>query len=56
MSWKSAGVQREKRFSTLFLRVIPYGERLRKQFVEGVKSEPPSAPKSAPVPSDTVNK
>jgi prepilin-type N-terminal cleavage/methylation domain-containing protein len=35
MSWKSAGVQREKRFSTLLLREIPFGERLRKQFVEG---------------------
>lgn len=39
MSWKSAGVQRERRFSTLLLREISFGERLRKRFVEGVKSE-----------------
>jgi prepilin-type N-terminal cleavage/methylation domain-containing protein len=44
MSWKSAGVQREKRFSTLLLREIPFGERLRKRFVEGVKPEAQKVP------------
>ena len=35
MSWKSAGVQREKRFTTILLREVPFGERLRRRFVEG---------------------
>jgi prepilin-type N-terminal cleavage/methylation domain-containing protein len=54
MSWKSAGVQREKRFSTLLLREVQFGERLRKQFVEGNKSglapaaDPPPTPTTAP--------
>lgn len=34
MTWKSAGIQREKRFTTLLLREIPFGERLRKRLVE----------------------
>lgn len=51
MSWKSAGVQREKRFSTILLREIPFGERLRKQFVEGV---PPKAAEAAPRPASAA--
>ena len=35
MSWSSAGVRREKRFRTLLVREIPFGERLRRRFVEG---------------------
>jgi len=35
IAWKSAGVQREKRFTTLLLREVPFGERLRRRFVEG---------------------
>jgi len=50
MTWTSAGVQREKRFSTLLLREIPFGERLRKQFVEGVKPESQKAPPPAAAP------
>jgi prepilin-type N-terminal cleavage/methylation domain-containing protein len=52
MSWKSAGVQREKRFSTLLLREIPFGERLRKRFVEGVKDET----RKVPLPEDAPKK
>jgi hypothetical protein len=52
MTWSSAGVQREKRFSTLLLREISYGERLRRRFVEGVKDET----KKAPVPDDAPKK
>ena len=45
MSWKSQGVQRDKRFTTLLLREIPFGERLRRQFVEGdTKSFEPASP------------
>lgn len=48
MSWQSGGVRRERRIQTLLLREIPFGERLRRQFVEGEK--PPPAP-PAPVSS-----
>lgn len=34
LSWKTAGVRRQKRFTTLLVREIPFGERLRRQFVE----------------------
>jgi prepilin-type N-terminal cleavage/methylation domain-containing protein len=56
MSWQSAGIRRERRFSTILLREIPFGERLRKQFVEGVKATaktPPilDAPPASAAPS-----
>lgn len=35
MRWRSGGVQREKRFTTLLLRELSFGERLRRRFVEG---------------------
>lgn len=35
LSWKSGGVQRETRFTTILLREVPFGERLRRRFVEG---------------------
>lgn len=44
MTWKSAGVKREKRFTTLLLREIPFGERLRRRFVEGGAASAPPAP------------
>lgn len=49
LAWKSAGVQREKRFTTLLLREVPFGERLRRRFVEGERasSAAPSAPTSS---------
>ena len=34
MKWKSSGVQRTRRFTTIMLREIPFGERMRRQFVE----------------------
>jgi Prokaryotic N-terminal methylation motif len=36
LSWKAAGVKREMRFTTLLVREIPFGERLRRRFVEGL--------------------
>jgi len=50
MSWKSAGVQREKRFTTILLREIPFGERMRRRFVE---NEPVPAPAAAATPAPT---
>jgi hypothetical protein len=35
MRWKSSGVQRKRRFTTIVLREIPFGERMRRLFVEG---------------------
>jgi hypothetical protein len=46
MTWKSAGVKREERFTLVLLREIPFGERLRKQFVEGTKPEAQTIPPS----------
>jgi len=43
MRWRSAGATRRRRFTTLLLREIPFGERLRLQFVEdrpGPESDP----------------
>lgn len=34
MSWKSAGATKQKKFTTLLTREIPFSERLRRQFVE----------------------
>lgn len=45
LSWKSAGVQREKRFTTILLREVPFGERLRRRFVEGEEDALSSARK-----------
>ncbi len=36
--WKSRGRQRTKRFTTLLLRELPFGESLRMRFVEGLRS------------------
>lgn len=57
MRWKSGGVQREQRFTTLLLREIPFGERLRRRFVlndtrafesaaEGGAADAPATPPS----------
>lgn len=35
LTWKSGGVQRDTRFTTILLREIPFGERLRRRFVDG---------------------
>lgn len=39
MTWKSAGVRRSKKFSTILLRQISFGERLRREFVQRASSE-----------------
>lgn len=44
LRWSSAGVEREKLFTTLLLRQIPFGERLRRRFVEGLQPKPEAAP------------
>lgn len=46
LRWQAAGVQRTKKFSTLMLRQIPFGERLRREFVEGVAPSKPDVPGS----------
>jgi len=42
ISWASGGTTRRKQFTTLMLREVPFGERLRQRFVEG------KAPAKAP--------
>lgn len=39
MSWNSAGVRRAITFSTILVREVPFGERLRRRFVEGQKPQ-----------------
>jgi hypothetical protein len=48
LSWKSGGVQREKRFTTILLREVPFGERLRRRFVDGDKQALESPREAAP--------
>lgn len=50
LRWQSAGVEREKVFTTLLLREVPFGERLRRRFVEGTPQKPEAAPQ---IPSGT---
>ncbi len=45
LRWSSAGVEREKVFTTLLLREIPFGERLRRRFVEGLQPKSEEAPR-----------
>jgi hypothetical protein len=57
LSWKSAGVQREKRFTTILLREVPFGERLRRRFVEGAEDALSSArTEEAEAPSESAGK
>jgi type II secretory pathway component PulJ len=35
--WSTGGQQRSKRFTTLLLREVPFGERLRRKFIERVE-------------------
>lgn len=44
ITWKTQGVQREKRFHVLLLREVPFGERLRRRFVA---HEPAAVPAAA---------
>jgi prepilin-type N-terminal cleavage/methylation domain-containing protein len=56
MSWSAQGVRREKRFTTLLYREIPFGERLRRRATPGVgahlepvkKDAGPAAPSESP--------
>jgi prepilin-type N-terminal cleavage/methylation domain-containing protein len=45
MRWTSAGVERERQFTTLLVREIPFGERLRRRFVEGQQPQPDETPR-----------
>jgi Tfp pilus assembly protein PilE len=51
MSWKSAGVELEKSFSTILLREVPFGERLRRRFVEGQDDALSSPPRTSTDPA-----
>ena len=42
ISWNSEGAKQSRKFSTLLLREVPFGERLRLKFVEGYEAEPPA--------------
>ena len=37
VSWSTAGSKRARRFTTLLLREVPFGERLRRRFIEGIE-------------------
>jgi len=39
ISWSTQGAKRFRRFSTILLREVPFGERLRRKFVEERKPE-----------------
>jgi len=39
ISWPSSGRKRSRTFSTLLLREVPFGARLRQRFVEGIEPE-----------------
>ena len=45
MSWSSQGLRREKRFDTILLREVPFGERLRRR-ASGTRDQP--APPAVP--------
>ncbi len=46
ITWSTSQGKRSKSFQTLLLREVPFGERLRRRFVEGL--EPESAPATSP--------
>jgi len=50
MSWSSQGLRREKRFETILVREIPFGERLRRRAAGPKPAEAP--PKSGPKPAE----
>jgi len=47
ISWASQGSRQARRFTTLMLREVPFGERLRQRFVENV------TPREAEIPPPT---
>jgi Tfp pilus assembly protein PilV len=46
LSWEAGGVQRARKFTTLLLREVPFGERLRRRFIRARSFPPP--PEMAP--------
>lgn len=54
LSWSSSGVRRERRITTLLVRELPFGERLRRQFIDPNRTSPAvsaPAPNSAAAPA-----
>lgn len=56
LQWTAEGLQRTQRFTVLLLREIPFGHRLRLEFVQGQRTEIDSDPDAKPVPSETESK
>ena len=54
VQWAVGGTTRSKRFTTLLLRQVPFGERLRARLIEGKKPEPfqPAAAVHSPTPGN----
>lgn len=56
MRWSTAGAGRERRFTLMLLREVPFGERLRREFVQrdldplGSRQVPPAPAAAAPKP------
>lgn len=44
MWWQGSGVRRGKSFTTILLQEIPFGERMRRRFVEGDSAALPTLP------------
>lgn len=51
LTWKSGGVQREKRFTTILVREVPFGERLRRRFEREDSPAPPPVRDNAAPPA-----
>lgn len=47
MAWTSGGLRRSRTFNTLLVREVPFGERLRREFVERGQ---PTAERASPAP------
>jgi hypothetical protein len=48
MRWQSGGVERERGFTTILLREVPFSERLRRRIIEGEAPAPAAPPTPAP--------
>lgn len=55
MRWTTAGSRRERRFTLLLLREVPFGERLRREFVER-DLDPLGSRQALPVPTPPAPK
>lgn len=40
VAWKAGGQRRTREFTTVLLREVPFGERMRRRFIEGIEPEP----------------